>query len=97
MKVEVNDELINKLERLSLITLTDKERERIKNDVKQILDFFNKLNDANLDNIEPLFHPLPAGKLREDKPSPGLTRDEALSNVKRKENGYIVGPRTYGD
>ncbi len=97
MKVEVNDDLIEKLERLALITLNEKERERVKNDVKQILQFFDKINEANLEDVEPLFHPLSMGKLRKDEPSQGLDRDEALKNVKRKDNGYIVGPRTYGE
>ncbi|BBG23870.1 Asp-tRNA(Asn) amidotransferase subunit GatC [Sulfuracidifex tepidarius] len=97
MKIEVNDDLIGKLERLALITLNEEEKERVKKDVKQILEFFDKINEADLDNIEPLFHPLPTGKLRKDEPSKGLDRDEALKNVKRKENGYIVGPRTYGE
>ncbi len=97
MKVEVNDELLDKLERLALVTLNQEERERVKKDLQQILEFFDEINEANLEDVEPLFHPLPTGKLREDKPSSGLERDDALRNVKRKENGYIVGPKTYGD
>lgn len=97
MKIEVTDELISKLQTLALIELNEKEKERIKNDIKNILEFFDKINQLDLTGIEPLFHPISTGKLRKDEISEALKRDEALKNVKRKEDGYIVGPATYGD
>lgn len=97
MKIEVNENLIKHLESLALIQLSPEEEKIIKNDIKKILDFFNKLNELDLTNVEPLFHPLPQGRLRKDTPKEPLDREEALKNVKRKENGYIIGPKTYGD
>ncbi|MDT7861087.1 MAG: Asp-tRNA(Asn) amidotransferase subunit GatC [Saccharolobus sp.] len=97
MKIEVNENLIKHLEGLALIQLSPEEEKIIKDDIKKILDFFNKLNELDLTNVEPLFHPLPQGRLRKDIPKEPLDREEALKNVKRKENGYIIGPKTYGD
>lgn len=97
MKIEVNDELISKLQNLALLELLEAEKERIKKDIKNILDFFDKLNQLDLRELEPLFHPISTGKLRKDEIKEPLKNDEALMNVKRKENGYIVGPATYGE
>ncbi|EWG07077.1 MAG: asparaginyl/glutamyl-tRNA amidotransferase subunit C [Candidatus Aramenus sulfurataquae] len=90
-------DLVDKLQRLSLIDLKEEEKERIGRDVQKILQFFNKINELDLSNVEPLFHPISQGKLRKDVAQSSLTQGEALSNVKRKENGFIVGPSTYGD
>ncbi|MEM0374403.1 MAG: Asp-tRNA(Asn) amidotransferase subunit GatC [Sulfolobaceae archaeon] len=98
MKVEVTKELVKKLEELALVELSEEEEERIKDDLQKILQFFNKIDELDLSNIEPLFHPIGSSKLRPDEPIMGLSKDEALLNVKRKqEEGYIIGPRTYGE
>ncbi|BAB66326.1 MULTISPECIES: Asp-tRNA(Asn) amidotransferase subunit GatC [Sulfurisphaera] len=97
MKIEVNNELISRLQNLALVELNDREKERIKRDIKNILDFFDQINKLDLSNVEPLFHPISTGKLRKDEIIKPLSRDEALSNVKRKEDGFIVGPATYGE
>ena len=90
-------DLVKKLERLSLIELSDSEREKMAREISVILKFFDKINELDLSNVEPLFHPISEGKLREDTPREGLTRDEALANVGRKENGFIVGPKIHGE
>ncbi|MCH4815086.1 MAG: Asp-tRNA(Asn) amidotransferase subunit GatC [Saccharolobus sp.] len=97
MKIEVNENLIKHLENLSLIHLNQNEEKMLENDIANIIKFFEKINELDLSNVEPLFHPLPQGRLRKDTPRDPLDRENALKNVKRKENGYIVGPRTYGE
>ncbi|BCU71130.1 Asp-tRNA(Asn) amidotransferase subunit GatC [Stygiolobus caldivivus] len=95
--MEIDEKLLEKLQNLALIEIKEGEKDKLKKDLQNILQFFDKINQLDLTNVEPLFHPLSSGKLRKDEPLKTLTRDEALQNVKRKENGYIVGPRTYGD
>ncbi|MBP1357944.1 MAG: Asp-tRNA(Asn) amidotransferase subunit GatC, partial [Sulfolobus sp.] len=79
------------------IQLTQEERRRMVDDVRKILDFFNKIDELNLENVEPLFHPIRPEKLRKDEPIKPLNVDEALQNVKRKQESYILGPKTYGE
>ncbi len=90
-------DLIKKLERLSLIELSKEEEEKMAKEIEKILDFFNKINELDLSGVEPMFHPISEGKLREDVPHEGLSRDEALANAGGKENGFIIGPRIYGE
>lgn len=74
-----------------------KKKKILEKDLANIIKFFEKINELDLSNVEPLFHPLPQGRLRKDVPRDPLDRENALKNVKRKEDGYIVGPRTYGE
>ncbi|AAY80664.1 Asp-tRNA(Asn) amidotransferase subunit GatC [Sulfolobus acidocaldarius] len=97
MKIKIDESYLSKLEQLALIRLKNEEKDKISNDLQRIIDFFEKINELELKDVEPLFHPISSGKLRKDEPLKPLNRDEALQNVKRKENGYIVGPRTYGE
>lgn len=53
-------------------------------DLTKILDFFNKIDELNLEGVEPMFHPLSTGKLRPDEPAQPLSRDDALANVPKK-------------
>jgi len=89
--------LIMKLEKLSMLQLTDEERSRMKEDLRKILKFFQTIASLNLEEVEPTFHPLAQGKLRKDVVRPSLLRDLALMNAVRGEGGYIKGPRTGGE
>jgi len=66
MKIEVNKNLIKHLENLSLIQLSQNEEKMLENDITNIIKFFEKINELDLSNVEPLFHPLPQGRLRKD-------------------------------
>lgn len=96
MKVSVDEEVVRKLESLALISLSPEERREIVKDLSRILDFFNKIDEINLEDVEPMFHPLSQGRLRKDQPRDPLPRDEAIKNAKKKKDGYIIGPSTTG-
>ncbi|QKQ99380.1 Asp-tRNA(Asn) amidotransferase subunit GatC [Metallosphaera tengchongensis] len=96
MKVEVNEELMKKLEKLALISLSDQERVEFMRDLSKILDFFNAIDRVNLEGVEPMFHPVPGSRLRSDSIQPSLKREEALLNVPKKKDGFIIGPSTIG-
>lgn len=40
---------------LARISLTEKEEERMKNELSSVLDYIDKLNQVNTDNIEPIY------------------------------------------
>ncbi|AEX84535.1 hypothetical protein XO10_00385 [Marinitoga sp. 1135] len=58
MKIEVNDELITKLEKLSMIKLSEEEKEIIKKDLEEILNYMNQIDEVITENIEPMFSPV---------------------------------------
>ncbi len=86
---------IRRISRLALVNVSPDEEERLANDIVKIINFFNKLREVNVENVEPMFMtPRKEPIVREDEPQRGLSQDEALSNVKEVLDGYVKGPKT---
>ncbi|NLC63831.1 MAG: Asp-tRNA(Asn)/Glu-tRNA(Gln) amidotransferase subunit GatC, partial [Thermoanaerobacterales bacterium] len=79
---------------ISRIFLSDKEKDEITEELNAIMNYMEKLDEINLDNVEPIVHMAPAKNvLREDKVWQSLDRDEALKNALDKDNGFFRVPR----
>jgi len=80
---------------LSRIELSEEERERLRARLEKARRIVDRILEAPVEGVEPLFHAAEAeGRLREDEPRAGLSREEALLNAAKTEEGYIVAPRT---
>lgn len=80
---------------LARIELGEEEVEEFRRLVRSVRKLIDKLLEANVEGLEPLYHPLEQeGLAREDKPLRGMGREEALMNAARVERGYVVAPRT---
>jgi|ECHhosMinimDraft_1075155.scaffolds.fasta_scaffold00093_4 aspartyl-tRNA(Asn)/glutamyl-tRNA(Gln) amidotransferase subunit C len=86
---EVN---LEKLEKLSLIRIEEGDKKKIEEDIIKILKFFEKINELDLENVTPMFHPVESGKLRDDIVEDPMGSKRALMNVSTKEGSYIKGP-----
>ncbi len=87
-------EEVIKVAKLAKIQLTEEEIEVFSKQLPQILDFIEKLNELNTEEVPPFYELIEANApLREDIPQKGLTNEEALSNAPQKENGFFVVPR----
>ncbi len=84
---------------LARIELSEEEQARMQKEIENIIhNFINKLLEAKLEEVEPLYHPLEKqGILRPDTPKPSLSQEEALANASKTENGYIIAPRPLED
>ncbi len=92
--MEINKTLIEKIAQLARINLTDKEVNKFKPQFKEILDVFSKLDEVNVDNVEPSFQPVELKNfMRDDKTEPCLLQEDALENSPNKKDGYFKGPR----
>ena len=92
--MQVNDALIDKLSKLSMLQFNDEEREEIKSDLEKMIGFVDKLKELDTTGIEPLLHM--AGEvnvLRDDVPGPMLSQDEALQNAPLHDNGFFLVPK----
>ncbi|NPA05769.1 MAG: Asp-tRNA(Asn)/Glu-tRNA(Gln) amidotransferase subunit GatC [Crenarchaeota archaeon] len=86
---------IDHLAWLARLQLSEDEKEEIRRSIERIMEFINRLLEAPVEDVEPLYHPLDKeGLLRPDEPSPGLSQEEALMNAAATENGYFKAPRT---
>lgn len=88
------EKLIEHIEWLCRIKLSETEREDVKKNIPRILEFFNEMDEIDTSQVEPLTHPVEVHNvLREDVVEEGLTQDEALKNASERENGYFKAPR----
>ena len=95
INIEEVKKWIKRISKLALINIEEREEDELTKDVIKIINFFNKLRELNVDNVEPLFMtPRERPIIREDEVKGGLTKEEALMNVKEKIEGYIKGPKT---
>ena len=56
--ININDELIEKLEKLAMIKLSDEEKEIIKKDLNDLLKYMGNIDEIDIKDVEPLFSPV---------------------------------------
>ncbi|MES2882587.1 MAG: Asp-tRNA(Asn)/Glu-tRNA(Gln) amidotransferase subunit GatC [Bacteroidota bacterium] len=92
--MQVNDELIEKLSRLSMLQFNEEEKEAIKTDLQKMIGFIDKLSELDTTGVEPLLHMTSATDvLRDDRPGNMLTRDEALQNAPHHDGVFFKVPK----
>lgn len=89
---------IDKLARLSRIKLTDKEKTALSAQVADILGFFQKLQDVDVEGIAPMAHPFEAAApLREDVPATPWEPGRALLNAPASRENQVCVPKVIDD
>jgi aspartyl-tRNA(Asn)/glutamyl-tRNA(Gln) amidotransferase subunit C len=79
---------------LSRLEFNDSELEDFTNEFNQILNYIDKLNELDTENIEPLSHPIERKNVfREDKLVESINRDDALKNAPDKTDEYFKVPK----
>lgn len=92
--MEINNEIIEKLADLAKLDFTESEKVALQKDMTQIISFFEKMNEINSDNIEPLiFMNEHENVLRSDDPQLIINHQEALSNAPDKDSDYFRVPK----
>lgn len=92
--MEINKEIIDKLADLAKLDFTEIEKINLQKDMSQIISFFEKMNEVNTDNIEPLiFMNNHENILRVDEPKHTITHQEALLNAPDKDSDYFRVPK----
>ncbi|HNR15242.1 MAG TPA: Asp-tRNA(Asn)/Glu-tRNA(Gln) amidotransferase subunit GatC [Chitinophagaceae bacterium] len=92
--MEVNDQLVEKLAHLSRLQFNESEKAEIKNDLQRMIGFVEKLNELNLDGVEPLMHMSEeVNVLREDEIKGSVSREEALKNAPLHDEQFFKVPK----
>ena len=92
--MEVNDAMVDKLAHLSRLEFNETEKAEIKNDLQRMIAFVEKLNELNLDGIEPmLFMSDEVNVLREDEIKGSVSRAEALRNAPLHDEQFFKVPK----
>ncbi|MEM2875765.1 MAG: Asp-tRNA(Asn)/Glu-tRNA(Gln) amidotransferase subunit GatC [Candidatus Bathyarchaeia archaeon] len=79
---------------LARIELSEEEKELFTEQFNRILDYFHKIDELDLEDVEPTYHVLTLFNVfREDELTEPLKREMALLNAARKNDGYIKAPK----
>ncbi len=80
--------------RLARINLTEAEAKVFQKQLDDVLQYVEKLRQADITNVESAAHALPIfNAFREDTPRDWFTSEQALSNAPRKANGLFIVPK----
>lgn len=95
----ITEDDVRKVAKLSRLRLNDDEIVRYTQQLGAILDYVAKLNELDLEDVEPMAHAHDmTNALREDEPQDGLTVDQALTNAPQQAfNQYFRVPKVIGD
>jgi aspartyl-tRNA(Asn)/glutamyl-tRNA(Gln) amidotransferase subunit C len=92
--MEVNDAMVDKLAHLSRLQFSETEKAEIKNDLQRMIGFVEKLNELNLDGVEPmLFMTNEVNILREDEIKGSVSRAEAFKNAPLHDDQFFKVPK----
>ena len=92
--MEVNDAMIDKLAHLARLKFNEAEKQEIKTDLQRMIFFVEKLNELDLDGVEPLLHMSDeVNVLREDEVKGSVSRSEALKNAPSHDEQFFKVPK----
>ncbi|MFH1889052.1 MAG: Asp-tRNA(Asn)/Glu-tRNA(Gln) amidotransferase subunit GatC [Candidatus Omnitrophota bacterium] len=90
----ITKETVERVAYLARIDLSPKELEKLSHEIKEILNFIDKLTEVNIKDIAPTSHILPINNvLREDDPVASLPSDKALENAPKKQGSFFGVPK----
>ncbi|ABY91847.1 aspartyl/glutamyl-tRNA(Asn/Gln) amidotransferase subunit C [Thermoanaerobacter thermohydrosulfuricus] len=80
--------------KLARLKFSQEEIEEFTVQLSKIIDYVNKLNELDTENVEPTAHIVPIHNVfREDEVKPSMDRDKILMNAPYKENGCFKVPK----
>jgi len=83
---------INKLAKLSRLTLSETEAEQAKDRLQEMLKLMENLKELDLKNVQPMVAEA-ASALREDTEVQGLPYEQAFMNAPQEENHHFTIPK----
>ncbi len=85
---------ISQLATLGRLNLTDEEEKKFAGDLQEILEFAEKINEVDTENIQPTYHALPLENVfRDDVCQPGPPIETVLKQAPASIDGYFSVPR----
>lgn len=79
---------------LARLALTREETQLFETQLRQVLDYVDKLRDVDVTGVDVAAHAVPMFNVfREDAPRDWFTNEQALGNAPRQANGLFVVPK----
>ena len=92
--MKIDEQMIDKISGLAYLEFGEEEKEKIHQDLEQILTFVEKLRELDTENVEPLIYLSDkTDVLREDRMIPTISIEEALLNAPEKSGHFFKVPK----
>ncbi|MGD8780017.1 MAG: Asp-tRNA(Asn)/Glu-tRNA(Gln) amidotransferase subunit GatC [Ignavibacteria bacterium] len=92
MSVTLKD--VEHIAKLARLKFSEEELKEFTGDMNKILEYMEKLNELDTENIEPLSHPVEqVNVFREDKLKESVDREEALKNAPKSDEEFFKVPK----
>jgi len=92
--MSISREEVLHIAKLARLSLSEEEITMYTHQLGDILNYVQKLNELNIDDVEPMKHILDmVNVLREDKDLPSLSREDVLKNAPEHDDEFFKVPR----
>ena len=92
--MSIDNSTVKKVAKLARLKVDAKEEQNLKNELNNILEWVDKLQKVDTENINPMLsvsnEPMP---MREDMVTSKLDNEQILSNAPEKKAGFFVVPK----
>ncbi len=96
--MKLDRETVDNVARLARLGLNDEEKERMRDELRPILDYFEMLEELDTDQIPPTAQVITVQNLmRPDQVRPSLSNREALANAPMSEGPYFRVRSVFGE
>jgi aspartyl/glutamyl-tRNA(Asn/Gln) amidotransferase C subunit len=93
--MQIDDKLLEYLENLSCLTLSDNEKIKLTKDLQEILDYMARLGELNTDGVVERSHPFDnVNVFRDDEARSSFDRDLILKNAPARNDEMFIAPKT---
>jgi len=91
--MSISLENVEHVAKLARLQLSDEEKEKFLGQLNAILEYADKLNELNTDDVAPTTHVLPIfNVMREDEVRPSLPLEQVMANAPEEEDGHFRVP-----
>lgn len=92
--MKISKQEVEHVAKLARLELTDQEKEKLTDQLSNILTYVEKLNELDTKGVEPTAHVLDINNvMRSDEPGESLTQERALANAPDKAAGHYKVPK----
>lgn len=92
--MKIDKETLQKIAHLARLDFEEKGAEEMVESLTEILDWVEKLNELDTENVEPLTNmSVEQNVLREDEVKEPLPHDRGLKNAPKKDSDYFRVPK----
>lgn len=88
--MSLTPEEVRHIARLARVGLSQDDVTRFQDQLSQILDYFQRLQEVDTENIPPTAHTLAMHNvMRDDEPHPSFDRQDILANAPKREEDFF--------